>query len=116
MQQRSSMVLHRGHVGQQFAPVFHRTVRGQQRARTLITPHDGFKACEYRPGRHQRVPRAARESPEENLMALQDGCMTDGLSQIAFASAFRPEKQSIFPTINEGLLVGRRPGCGSSWD
>ena len=38
----------------------------------------------------------------EHLVALQDGGLADGLRQMAFARAARPEKQRIFAPVDEG--------------
>src|SRR5208283_99294 len=38
----------------------------------------------------------------EHAVALLDGRLADGLSEVAFAGAGRPQKQSIFMAGNEG--------------
>jgi len=38
----------------------------------------------------------------EDTIALQNGGLSDGLSQMTLARAARPEKQRVFPLANEG--------------
>ena len=121
MQQAVQHGGHRGHIAQQLSPVFDRTIRRQQRARPLVSPHDDFQQVlgrgmrqfahaeivdnEERHAGHRLHELLARtlnyrlrqivqqdmRLPVHHAIVLLDGGLADGLAQVTLS---RPTRAS----------------------
>ena len=121
-----------GDIAQQFAPVLHRTIGGEQRAEAFVTAHDDFQQIlsggvrefahaevvdnEQRHSGHRFHILFARAAGDrigqfikqdvrfaiQHFVALLDGALADGLRQVALAGSAGAEKQCIFALVDEG--------------